>query len=68
MRLRFLLLASAMVGTPAMAQNAPANSGDAAASQSGLQDIIVTAQRREENLQKAALESFSLRLKRILSF
>jgi len=44
-----------MVGTPAMAQNAPANSGDAAASQSGLQDIIVTAQRREENLQKAAL-------------
>jgi outer membrane receptor protein involved in Fe transport len=50
MRLRKMLLASAILATPAMAQNAAP-----VAAQGGLQDIVVTAQRREENLQKAAL-------------
>jgi len=45
MHLKYMLMASALVAGPALAQS---QSG-------GLQDIVVTAQRREENLQKAAL-------------
>lgn len=48
MRLKLLALTSVMCATPALAQEqAPASPG--------LQDIVVTAQRRSENLQKAAL-------------
>ena len=52
MRFRSFLLATAVLGTPAMAQTA-APAGTPAVSE--LQEIVVTAQRREENLQKAAL-------------
>ncbi|MBB3955577.1 iron complex outermembrane receptor protein [Novosphingobium sediminicola] len=49
MHLKYMLMASALIAAPAMAQDR--NAGQNA----GLQDIVVTAQRREENLQKAAL-------------
>ncbi|KUR81326.1 TonB-dependent receptor [Novosphingobium sp. Fuku2-ISO-50] len=56
MRFRAILLASVVFSTPAMAQTtAPAQTPVADAPATGLQDIVVTAQRREENLQKAAL-------------
>ena len=55
MRLRSFLLATAMLGAPAMAQTATPAQPQSAASSTGLQEIVVTAQRREENLQKAAL-------------
>jgi hypothetical protein len=50
-------LGALMLAIPAMAQGAPAHSAAAAAStgDQGIKDIIVTAQRREENLQKPAL-------------
>ncbi len=47
------LIALATVATPALAQTAPA--APAAEEPSGLAEIIVTAQRRSENLQRAAL-------------
>ncbi|MGE4429553.1 MAG: TonB-dependent receptor [Sphingobium sp.] len=46
--------AAAILAHPALAQNAE-NAGDHGATNGGLADIIVTAQRREENLQKAAI-------------
>ena len=53
MRLRFLLLASALIGTPTVTKGAPANSGNVGASQSGLQDIAVKAERPEESPEAA---------------
>ena len=56
MKRRYLLLVSALLGAPAMAQTAaPAAATEPAAKSEGLQEIVVTAQRREENLQRAAL-------------
>ena len=55
MKSRILLASTAitlLIQTPALAQEAPAN---APAEEDGIQDIVVTAQRREENVQKAAL-------------
>ncbi|WP_206244868.1 TonB-dependent receptor [Novosphingobium terrae] len=49
MRLKALLFASAALAQPALAQDT------APPTTNGLQDIIVTAQRRSENLQKTAL-------------
>lgn len=40
---------------PALAQTAPASAAETAEAPQGIPDIIVTAQRREENLQKAAI-------------
>ncbi|WCT79882.1 TonB-dependent receptor [Novosphingobium humi] len=53
MRLKYLLMASALLAGPALAQSQSTAPGDGQSV--GLQDIVVTAQRREENLQKAAL-------------
>lgn len=55
---KYLLLSTAMVSgmfvvAPAMAQQEAQD--EAAAQESGIQDIVVSAQRRDENLQKAAL-------------
>lgn len=47
-----LALAASLAAFPAHAQNADA---EESASQSGLDEIVVTAQRREESLQRAAL-------------
>ena len=62
MKLSHILHASAALGAlalamPALAQTAPAGDASTAAATDGqgIEDIIVTAQRREENLQKAAL-------------
>ncbi|MBT2188288.1 TonB-dependent receptor [Sphingobium nicotianae] len=46
---------AALLAVPAIAQDAAPPSGDAAGADAGLADIVVTAQRRSENLQKAAL-------------
>lgn len=55
MRLRALLMLSALAATPAAAQtSAPAETGGSNPDR-GLQEIVVTAQRRAENLQKSAL-------------
>lgn len=62
--MRYLLLvstcAAAFPAAPTMAKDAPATVEapalqDASVTQSGLEDIIVTAQRRSENLQRAAI-------------
>ena len=50
------LLAFGTLATPAIAQSAPAPAtADAADAGAGLNEIIVTAQRRSENLQRAAI-------------
>ena len=57
MNYRHLLASSAialLLQTPALAQEAPAQSG-AESVDGGIQDIVVTAQRREENAQRTAL-------------
>ena len=56
----FLLRSTCMVGLligaqPAFAQSSGARAEGAAPSAAGLEEIVVTAQRREENLQKAAI-------------
>ncbi len=62
---RFALIASsalvALASAAAHAQTAPAAAPPAAAPDNGLQDIVVTAQRRTENIQKApiAIDSVS---------
>jgi iron complex outermembrane receptor protein len=48
-------LSAVMVAMPALAQTTPAAAAQGAGPEEGIQDIIVTAQRREESLQKAAL-------------
>ncbi len=61
MKIRRLLGLSVASGAliaamPVAAQTAPATpAGDTANADAGIQDVIVTAQRREENLQKAAI-------------
>lgn len=60
MKIGQILYASVAIGaltaaSPTTAQVAPAAESSDVAQDAGIQDIIVTAQRREENLQKAAL-------------
>ena len=63
-RIACLLLAGSVLGgvnAPAFAQTAPATSAAEPAAQDELQDIVVTAQRREERLQDVpiAVSAFS---------
>ena len=48
-------LAALALATPVLAQEGSEAQADPSAADTGLTDIIVTAQRREENLQRAAL-------------
>ncbi len=55
-----LLLGAALAGTPAFAQPTPATATAAAAEETGLAEIIVTAERRSENLQKVPVAIVAL--------
>lgn len=50
-------LGALVLGMPAFAQQVPADTNEQAVApeETGLEDIVITAQRREENLQKAAI-------------
>ena len=55
-----LLLGAALAGTPALAQTPPAAAAAAVADDTGLTEIIVTAERRSENLQKVPVAIVAL--------